>query len=86
MNKKALALIAGGLVLLVLIIYFIFFYNFNKPAENTNETTGQNTTAEPVISKTNPSTPSAKPRSAEEQRRDRDNQLAIYFSESYGTS
>lgn len=86
MNKKALALIAGGLVLLALIIYFVFFYNFNKKTENTNEPTGQNTTAEPVVSK--PTTPAtnATPRSAEEQSRDSANQLAIYFGERYGTS
>ncbi len=86
MNKKALALIAGGLVILALIIYFIFFYNFNKTEENIDETPGENTTAEPVISKTNPSTANPTPRSAEEQSRDSASQLAIYFTERYGTS
>ncbi len=89
MNKKALALIIGGIILIALIIYFVFFFNYNKQTDtNTVGPSGPQTTAEPVIV-SNTATPeirSGTPRSAEETSRDAANQLAIYFAERFGTS
>ncbi len=89
MNKKALALIVGGIIVIALIIYFVFFFNYNKQTDTNNVgPTGSQTTAEPIIV-SNTATPeikNGKPRSAEETSRDAANQLAIYFAERFGTS
>ncbi len=89
MNKKALALIIGGIIVIALIIYFVFFFNYNKQTDtNTVGPNGPQTTAEPVVV-SNTATPEIKngtPRSAEETSRDAANQLAIYFAERFGTS
>jgi len=86
MNKKALALILGGLVLIALIIYFVFFYNFNKSATPSNQTS-QTQTAAPVVSKNSPGTiKTGVPQTPEEKSRAAANELAIFFAERYGTS
>ncbi len=85
MNKKALALIIGGLILIALIIYFIFIYDFRK-TETPEGGTGTTEIAEPVISKPSPTQQSGEPLSAAEQSRENANQLAISFAERYGTA
>lgn len=85
MNKKALALIIGGLLILAAIIYFIFIYDYS-PETETPLTPGQSQTAEPVISKSEPQAQSGGTVSAAEQSRDQAEKLAIYFAERYGSS
>jgi len=86
MNKKAIALIILGLVLLVAIIYFIFFYNFSGSNNEQTNTPAQNQTAEPVVSKSSPKEASGEPVSAQEQSKTVAEKLAILFSERYGSS
>jgi len=89
MNKKAIALIIAGLVIIVAIIYFIFIYDFsgqsNQPATNTTSTQQVNP-AEPVVSKSSPVTKATETRTEADQSRDNATQLAIFFTERYGTS
>jgi len=88
MNKKALALIIAGLVILVAIIYFIFIYDFSKTDEQPLETTSteQSAPAETVVSKSSPVMQATETRSAADQSRDNATQLAIFFTERYGSS
>lgn len=88
MNKKALALIAAGLIILIAIVYFIFIYDFGASKNQvTNTTPTQQTgSAEPVITKSSPTTKPTETRSAVDQSRDNATQLAISFAERYGTS
>lgn len=87
MNKKAIALVIAGLIILAAIIYFIFFYDFsgnqNQPANQPPQTP-----AETVVSQSSGPTPTgtAQPRSEEEKSRDAANQLALYFTDRYGSS
>lgn len=87
MNKKALALVIGGLIILAAIVYFIFFYDYSggnkQPAAEQPATP-----AETVVSTSSAPTPtsSATPRSDEDKSRDAANQLALYFADRYGSS
>jgi len=85
MNKKALALIIGGIIILAAIIYFIFIYDYSG-SKQTPQTPGQNQTAEPVVSKSQPETQSGETISPAEQSRDDAEKLASYFAERYGSS
>jgi hypothetical protein len=85
MNKKALAIIIGGLIVIAAIIYFIFIYNFNGPSTNTT-TTEQTKPAEQVVSKSTPTEKTAVALSAEEASQAAAQQLALSFTERYGTS
>lgn len=83
MNKKLIALIIAGLLVIALIIYFIFIYDFNKGATpGGNNQTNQEAT--PVIKEATPLT--VPPRSSEDQQRDQARQLAVSFAERYGSS
>ncbi|MCX6793164.1 MAG: hypothetical protein NTY12_04010 [Candidatus Falkowbacteria bacterium] len=89
MNKKALALIVGGLVILVAIFYFIFIYDFSGQKNQTptdTTSTQQNGPATPVVTKSAPVTRTAEKRTEADQSRDNATQLAIFFAERYGTS
>ncbi len=85
MNKKALALIVGGIIILAAIVYFIFIYDYSGTSQ-TPQTPGQSETAEPVISKSEPQTQSGETISPAEQSRDEAEKLAVYFTERYGSS
>lgn len=88
MNKKALLLIVGGLILLVAIFYFIFIYDFSGQEDQTSneETTEQTDFATPVVSTSSPATKEAEQRTPVEENQDNATQLAIFFAERYGTS
>lgn len=83
-NKKVLYLVLGGLILIALIIYFIFIYDFNKGGKpgTGNEQPGNETPAA-VVEAPAPVIP---PRTSEEQSRDQVTQLAMSFAERYGSS
>ncbi len=87
MNRKAIALLVGGLLVLAAIIYFIFFYEFGQPEQDPSSQTNTQVEAEPVISTTAPDAgPAVAVRTEAEKSRDAANQLAIFFTERYGTS
>lgn len=78
----------GGLVLIGLIIYFIFIYNFNSPQDSKNttpSTPAQGEIAAPVISETSPSSTAA-PAAATDQSREEAGRLSMAFAERYGSS
>jgi hypothetical protein len=83
MNKKLIALIVSGLLVIALIIYFIFIYDFNK-STNPDDQPQKPVEAIAVV-KDDPKiiTPA---RTAEEQARDQATQLALSFTERYGSS
>ena len=83
LNKKLIALILSGLILVALIIYFIFIYDFNK-SDTPESPNGQQAPAE-VISKSPEPLPVV-PRTADNIFRDQAAQLALSFTERYGTS
>ncbi len=83
-NKKLVALIIGGLLLIALIIYFIFIYDFNKNDNPSTTPNGPETPA-PVISKL-PEPVFSTPRTSETIFRDQAGQLAISFAERFGSS
>ncbi len=86
MNRRLLAIIIAGVLVLAAIIYFVFIYDFNGATTPTNQTS-QQTDAEPVISTSAPETTiQASTRTEAEKSRDAANQLAIYFAERYGSS
>lgn len=85
-NKKVIALIVGGLIVIAAIVYFVFFYNFNKgseanPAANTPTPTKptQSVTESPVPATIAPVTP------AERAQQDA-SRLSLSFAERYGSS
>ena len=90
MNKKALALIIAGLVILVAIIYFIFIYDFggnqNKPSTNTGTPTQTVNPATPIVSKSSPTPQATEKLSSADQSKETAIQLASSFAERYGTS
>ena len=83
MSKKLIALIVSGLLVIALIIYFIFIYDFNK-----SETPdGNNQTNQEVIPVVKDVTPLSVPsRNTEDQTRDQAAQRAIAFAERFGSS
>lgn len=83
-NKKLLAIIIGGLILIALIIYFIFIYDFNKNETPSPGDQPTEQTAPPVTLDVPP--PATSQRSPEEQARDQVQQLAMSFAERYGSS
>jgi hypothetical protein len=88
MNKKALALIIVGLIILIGIVYFIFIYDFsgqNTPSTNTTSTEQVNPST-PIISKSSPTTEPTEKLSNADVSRNNATQLAIAFAERYGTS
>lgn len=88
MNKKIIFVIIGGIIVIGLIIYFIFIYNFNdteKPADTNTSPTPNGPTAEPVISET-PSTSVATPATVTDQSREEAGRLSLAFAERYGSS
>ncbi len=87
MNKKLIALIVGGLIVLAAIIYFIFIYDYNsgnQPADN--NTANQSNQPAPVVSTSTPEVVPGRERSAEEKNRDDISQLSISFAERFGSS
>lgn len=84
MNKKVLALLLAGLIIIALIIYFIFIHDFNKQDTTGGTDQGTNTPAEVVSTETPP--PAAPVRTTEDQSRDQVNQLGMSFAERYGSS
>lgn len=85
MNKKALALIIGGLVVLAAIIYFVFFFDFSG-SNKAVVTPPQSQSAEPVVSKSEPTKASGETATAPEQSRDAAEKMAIYFADRFGSS
>ncbi len=83
-NKKVLALVLGGLILIALIIYFIFIHDFNKDKTPGGDS-GQPSTETPAPTVEAP-LPTAPPRTEEEQTRDQVIQLSMSFAERYGSS
>jgi hypothetical protein len=83
LSKKLIILILSGLILVALIIYFIFIYDFNK-TETPESPTGQQTPAE-IISKSPEPVPVVT-RTTENIFHDQAAQLALSFTERYGSS
>jgi hypothetical protein len=83
MSKKLIALIVSGLLVIALIIYFIFIYDFNK-AETPGGNNQTNQEAPAVVKDVTPITIPARDESA--QLRDQAAQLAVNFAERYGSS
>lgn len=83
MSKKLIALIVSGLLVIALIIYFIFIYDFNK-TDNPDGNNQANQEAPAVIKDTTPL--AIPPRDAATQLKDQASQLAISFTERYGSS
>jgi len=83
MSKKLIALIVIGLLVIALIIYFIFIYDFNK-ADTPGGDNKPQQEAPAVIKDTTQLT--IPPRDATAQLKDQASQLAIQFSERYGSS
>ena len=83
MNKKLIALIISGLLIIALIIYFIFIFDFNKTdSPQDGNQAGQE--APPVIvDSTGIAVP---PRDVATQQKDQVAKLAISFAERYGSS
>lgn len=82
-RKKLIAIIVGGLLIIALIIYFIFIYDFNKTPEDQGTPTPEEQGAPVTIEIPPPSTFEASP---EAQARSQVTQLAMSFSERYGSS
>jgi len=82
-KKKLIAIIVAGLLVIALIIYFIFIYDFNKTPD---EGDGQQTPNQGnVVSREVPPPPISEA-SPEAQARSQVTQLAMSFSERYGSS
>lgn len=83
MSKKLIALIVSGLLVIALIIYFIFIYDFNK-SDTPGDDNQVNQEAPAVIKDTTPLV--VPPRDATIQLKDQATKLAISFTERYGSS
>ncbi len=86
-NKKALALIIGGLAVIAFIIYFVFIYDYNKtPAPADSQTAQPQTTVEPIVTESPKPASSVTPATKAELGREDVRRLAISFTERYGSS
>lgn len=83
MSKKLIALIVSGLLVIALIIYFIFIYDFNKTG--TPDDGNQPTQEAPavIVDTTGIAVP---PRDIATQQKDQAAKLAVSFAERYGSS
>lgn len=83
-KKKLIALIVAGLVVIALIIYFIFIYDFNQTPDGGENTPTPQEEGAPVTREVPPQPISEA--SPEAQARSQVTQLAMSFAERYGSS
>lgn len=85
-NKKALALIAGGLVVIAAIIYFVFVRDYTKTAPPATETATQPEVVAPVTVESLSPVSGVAPATKEELASQSAQRLALSFASRYGSS
>ncbi|WKZ25085.1 MAG: hypothetical protein QY321_01470 [Patescibacteria group bacterium] len=88
-NKKALAILVAGLLVIFLIIYFIFIHDFDRDEEfpDAEFPTDQPTQVEPVVEVVGEAPSVAvPPRTSSEINRDQVQQVSSYFATRYGSA